>query len=625
MKTGKSILGLILVLLVLITGVGVCADDIIDFIPAIIKPAKFGNAMPNPFFILPGVSTPVTITVYIPDADLVPDSVQLKEGTSVVGTLTDTGNKVFSITNNFQRDSGGAIKLNIAAAFGNITKTIARFEIKILNVPTIQDSAQYNQAVDNIFSTLVASRDNFRALTDSTTPGPQLSSHIINATEKLLSVYAGFEAIYRTETHSPSNFPAWIDYIPTYSKLIKNIHGSLDSIVLFKQNPNDPRVADILAYAQEQGLDINSPTDREFAAQYYISHGPKFQTTLQEANTIAIKELSGQYTSIAGDGVSEWISNKFMDLKGILIGEAVGEGFNYLLDIFVSAVTSTKGLIVAKVNQNEALQVPAGSHNTLYSFTDNQERAIVNNITVNPNSTVTVSVAPGSIQYANLKDGLVAYYPLDENANDKSGNNLNGTVYGAVLAPDRFNNSRSAYYFTNLIDYIELPPDNNLFQSNNFSVSIWVKIPQVTTIFNQMGIIGNITNYTLTYWLLGILDNDYPPDLSGKIQFGLRTAEPASERGLISTFRLDDNIWHHIVIVRDAAASRMYLYIDGALNGSSQASGSPVWSGQHVTIARHLPILQRHLIFTADDVRLYNRAILASEVQELYLSPSFIP
>ncbi len=35
-------------------------------------------------------------------------------------------------------------------------------------------------------------------------------------------------------------------------------------------------------------------------------------------------------------------------------------------------------------------------------------------------------------------DGLVAHYSFTGNANDSSGNNLNGTVYGASLAQDRY-------------------------------------------------------------------------------------------------------------------------------------------------------------------------------------------
>jgi hypothetical protein len=55
-----------------------------------------------------------------------------------------------------------------------------------------------------------------------------------------------------------------------------------------------------------------------------------------------------------------------------------------------------------------------------------------------------------------LNDGLVAYYPFNGNANDKSGNGNHGTVHGATLTEDRFGNADSAYNFDGVYDYIEI-------------------------------------------------------------------------------------------------------------------------------------------------------------------------
>lgn len=55
---------------------------------------------------------------------------------------------------------------------------------------------------------------------------------------------------------------------------------------------------------------------------------------------------------------------------------------------------------------------------------------------------------PGELLDCNdISDGLVACYPFNGNANDESGNGNDGTVYGAILAEDRFGNPNSAYYF----------------------------------------------------------------------------------------------------------------------------------------------------------------------------------
>jgi len=48
---------------------------------------------------------------------------------------------------------------------------------------------------------------------------------------------------------------------------------------------------------------------------------------------------------------------------------------------------------------------------------------------------------------ADLNDGLVAYYPFNDNANDESGNGNHWIVNRASLTKDRFGNFDSAYNF----------------------------------------------------------------------------------------------------------------------------------------------------------------------------------
>ena len=70
-------------------------------------------------------------------------------------------------------------------------------------------------------------------------------------------------------------------------------------------------------------------------------------------------------------------------------------------------------------------------------------------------------------------NGLVGYWPFSGNANDSSGNNLNGTVNGAVLTEDRFGNSSSAFNFDGIDDYILVNDDDLLsFPNNEFTFFI---------------------------------------------------------------------------------------------------------------------------------------------------------
>jgi hypothetical protein len=76
----------------------------------------------------------------------------------------------------------------------------------------------------------------------------------------------------------------------------------------------------------------------------------------------------------------------------------------------------------------------------------------------------------------NLSKGLVAYYPFNGNANDASGNNINGSVINAALTTDRFNSPNSAYLFNGTNSYIQLPfsPLYDFGAKGSFSISVWV-------------------------------------------------------------------------------------------------------------------------------------------------------
>jgi hypothetical protein len=74
--------------------------------------------------------------------------------------------------------------------------------------------------------------------------------------------------------------------------------------------------------------------------------------------------------------------------------------------------------------------------------------------------------------YADLTDGLVAYYPFNGNANDVSGNGHHGTVNAAILAEDRFGNPDSAYDFDGDNDYIWL---GDIPSANAMTIAAWIQ------------------------------------------------------------------------------------------------------------------------------------------------------
>ena len=87
-----------------------------------------------------------------------------------------------------------------------------------------------------------------------------------------------------------------------------------------------------------------------------------------------------------------------------------------------------------------------------------------------------IFIISASFLYADLSDGLQAYYPFNGNANDESGNENDGTVSGAYLTNDRFGNSNSAYCFDGSDDFIEINDSNSLdIGLSDYSIVAWIK------------------------------------------------------------------------------------------------------------------------------------------------------
>src|SRR5450631_1606614 len=104
-------------------------------------------------------------------------------------------------------------------------------------------------------------------------------------------------------------------------------------------------------------------------------------------------------------------------------------------------------------------------------------------------NTLTLSTALLAVLLTNataqsfLTNGLVAYYPFNGNANDASGNGINGTVNGATLIPDRFGIANRAYSFNGVDNYVGFAgvPTS---QVDNWTMTAWLQPASL----NQLGI-----------------------------------------------------------------------------------------------------------------------------------------
>ena len=216
---------------------------------------------------------------------------------------------------------------------------------------------------------------------------------------------------------------------------------------------------------------------------------------------------------------------------------------------------------------------------------------------------------------ADLSTGLVARYDFDGNADDLSGYGNDGTVHGAALTADRFGNANSAYDFDGVGDYIRVPDAPQLNGMSSLTLSIWVK----TVDADHWSEILNKYNHTGDK-----LDGSYNlgVDIGGQVAFQYNTASKYVIK--ISNDSLPTDSWHHIAGVYTGTQGR--IYIDGNLAALSRNDLDS--SGLVNSIADDLLIgsgfngnLEGFFNGSLDDVRIYNRALSASEGAELNVVP----
>ena len=223
---------------------------------------------------------------------------------------------------------------------------------------------------------------------------------------------------------------------------------------------------------------------------------------------------------------------------------------------------------------------------------------------------------------AQIRNGLQAFYPFCGNANDISGNSLNGNVLGASLTSDRFGNLNSAYSFVQN-QQISIP---NTSGRNTYplTISLWYNTATVSDGQGQNGR-SIFTKYTPAAWNgfgIGLFDYSNEGQGIAAAPFYLRNT---SNRviGLYneSAFNQSNvrfNTWYHVVFTLDAYGGKMYL--NGQLISTHNWTGTagPSNAGDLWKIGGKWNYWFNGKI---DDVAIWNRVLSPIEIQEIHNTP----
>ena len=211
-------------------------------------------------------------------------------------------------------------------------------------------------------------------------------------------------------------------------------------------------------------------------------------------------------------------------------------------------------------------------------------------------------VSINTVSFSNTLDsGLVAFYPFNGNALDESGNGNHGINNGATLSSDRFGSSNRAFYFNR--NYIEIPNSPSL-QSPRTSMSLafWINISQWDQ--SNSGIMAKSNSNTVGQY--GSVASTGP----NYMQFDIGGSYVRINR----YFAL--NTWYFLCLRWDGAEAKLYL--NESVYDSVPYTGTVAPDNFPLTLGKHSPGGVRYLIGKLDDVRIYNRALHDSEIEQLF-------
>jgi hypothetical protein len=217
---------------------------------------------------------------------------------------------------------------------------------------------------------------------------------------------------------------------------------------------------------------------------------------------------------------------------------------------------------------------------------------------------ITCGLAACGYSQSFLTNGLVAYYPFNGNANDASGNGNNGQLTAGTFVSDRFGNPQGALEITNVPtsgSVAGVLTTNLQTPGNVFSLSVWFRATSQS--------VGQLISF-------GDSQSGHNGQSDRNIDIGGGNLTfyvfPGHQVLLTATNFVADDLWHSAVVTLSGAGMRLYL--DGVMvTNNASVTTAQAYSGYWQMARTYGDI---------DDVRIYNRALSDSEVQQLYVYES---
>jgi hypothetical protein len=213
---------------------------------------------------------------------------------------------------------------------------------------------------------------------------------------------------------------------------------------------------------------------------------------------------------------------------------------------------------------------------------------------------------PVKIYVGDINNNLVGHWMFENNVMDSSDHGNNGSITGnPQYVPGIMNTT--ALEFDGEQDYVSIPESPD-FSMTSFTLAAWVKIPDPIP----------------SGWRT-IIEHDR----SGDNWFGLWK----SNNGHMFHFRwsnvavsdfssiISPDVWYHVAGTYDLITKTAHLYLNGELDRTVQNENVPKASNSELRIGINMQN-NEDFVGIIDDVRVYNRVLDESEINQLFIVSS---
>jgi len=198
---------------------------------------------------------------------------------------------------------------------------------------------------------------------------------------------------------------------------------------------------------------------------------------------------------------------------------------------------------------------------------------------------------------------LVALWHFDDDALDSSGNNNDGTVYGASWVDGKLGNALS---FDGTNDYVGIA-DSSILDITQGTWEAWIKFDTLPSVAGHP---MNPLAKANQHWIHGSL-NDTDSGTTDAIVVKIRVGG-TRYCAQTSSYFITADVWYHVAGTYDGETLK--LYVNGTLVNSNTAPSGDIDTGDQIMAVGTWSTLADYFQGTIDEVRIWDGALISAEI-----------